>query len=432
MPRPDAQKRSLLERAFAAAVEAADPERIPADLLPPVPAGRLAVVGAGKAAGRMAKAVERHYRDVPSLEGLVIVPDGALEERDSLPRRIEVAAASHPIPDVRGVAATRRILDLVHGYGPDDQVVVVLSGGGSSLLVAPEGIDLAQKTELTRSLLRSGARIEEINTVRKHLSKVKGGRLALAASPARTTALVLSDVVGDDLSAVASGPSVADPTTFADALEVLVRYEIKAPGARRVLEQGIAGRLPETPKPGDPRLAGAATALIGNNQASLEAAAELLRDVGYEASILSSVVVGEAREVGRVHAAIARQVAERGEPFTPPCALLSGGETTVTVRAAGRGGRNSEFALGLALELPERSPIWALAADTDGRDGSEHNAGVLVTPELLTSLDRRAARASLEANDSYAVFADSGHLLVSGPTGTNVNDLRIILIDPSG
>ena len=442
----DAEQRELLERAFRAAVAAADPGRITPEMLPPVPTGRLMIVGAGKAAATMAQVVERHYGPAARLEGHVIVPNlgaagyAATNPPAAPPSRIEVALASHPTPDERGHEATRTILELVSGCGPEDEVIVLLSGGGSSLLVAPDGLELYEKVEVTEALLRSGARIEEINTVRKHLSKVKGGRLALAAHPGRVTTLVLSDVVGDDLSAVASGPTVPDPTTYADALEVLERYGIGAQAARRVLEEGRAGARPETPKPGDGRLEGVKTHLIGNNQGSLEVAARLLEDAGYHAHILSSAVVGEAREAGRVHAAIARQVLDQGQPFPQPCALLSGGETTVTVQGKGRGGRNSEFALGLALELPPHQPVWALAADTDGRDGSEANAGVFVTPRLLatinstmdsttdSTMDRRKARAALDANDSYTVFASTGHLLETGPTGTNVNDLRIILV----
>ena len=425
-------RRRLLEEAFVAAVEAADPGRLPVHLLPPPPAGRLVVVGAGKAAARMARAVERHYASAPRLEGLVVVPaspaGGVVAER---PGRVQVRSASHPTPDERGVSATRQALDLVAGCDSEDEVIVLLSGGGSSLLVAPDGVDLEEKRQLTRSLLRSGARIEEMNAVRKHLSLVKGGRLALAAAPARVTAFVLSDVVGDDLATVASGPTVADPTTFSDALEVLDRYGIEAAAARRALEEGSRGERPETPKPGDGRLGHVTTHLVGNNQASMEAAAASLEAAGYPAHILGSRMVGEAREVGRVHAAIVLQVVERGQPFAAPCALLSGGETTVTVRSAGRGGRNSEFGLGLALELPPNAPVWALAADTDGKDGSEENAGVFLTPRLLETLDRRAARASLERNDSYEVFEAADHLLTSGPTGTNVNDLRIVIIDPT-
>lgn len=398
----------------------------------------------------MAAGVERHYGSAVALEGLVVVPDGArLGDSPSGepvpapiaaaavdceggghkgPLRIEIAHASHPLPDERSVAATDRILRLVHSCGEHDRLLVLLSGGGSALLCAPDGLTLPEKVQLNDMLLGSGARIEEMNAVRKHLSRVKGGRLALAARPAPVTTLVLSDVVGDDLSSVASGPTVADPTTFADALAVLDRYRIEAPAARRALEEGRAGNRPETPKPGEPLLDRVSTFLLGNNQGSLEAAAEVLSSSGFATYILSSSLVGEAREAGKMHAAIARQAIERAQPFAAPCALVSGGETTVTVRAAGRGGRNSEFALGLALELPADAEIWALAADTDGRDGSEENAGVFISPDLLRTMVRPAARDLLDSNDSYTFFARAGHLFTSGATGTNVNDLRILLI----
>jgi glycerate 2-kinase len=391
------------------------------------------VVGAGKAAAAMAAAVETHYGPQVPLGGLVIVPDGHGDGGESgAPRRVEVAEASHPLPDERGVAATERILALVAQCGADDLVLVLISGGGSSLLCAPDGLGLAEKAELTRRLLRSGAGIGEMNRVRKHLSRVKGGRLALAAAPAPVVALVLSDVVGDDLSSIASGPTVADPSTYGEALEVLDRFGIEAPTVRTVLAEGASGARPETPKPGDPRLASVVTRLVGGNQTSLAAAAGVLAEAGFAPHILSSTIIGESREVAGVHAAIARQALARSEPFAPPCALISGGETTVTVRGNGRGGRNGEFGLALALALPEGAPVWALAADSDGIDGSEENAGVVVSPSLLATMDRHRAAALLAANDSYTFFADSRHLLVTGPTGTNVNDLRIVLLAGQG
>ena len=452
--RRDAQRvdaRTLLQRAFYAAVAAADPGRIPDGVMPEVPSGRIVVVGAGKAAAAMAAAVERHYGSSAVIEGVVIVPHrvtssgkqgpaavaaGAMEDgeggRQGL-ARIDIAHASHPLPDERSVAASERILRLVHSCGENDRLLVLLSGGGSALLCAPDGLTLSEKVQLNEQLLASGARIEEMNAVRKHLSRVKGGRLALAARPTPVTTLVLSDVVGDDLSSVASGPTVADPTTYSDALAVLDRHGIESPAARRVLEEGLAGNRPETPKPGDPLLDHVSTFLSGNNQGSLEAAVGVLSSSGFPTRILSSSIVGEAREAGKMHAAIARQVIEHGQPFAAPCALVSGGETTVTVRADGRGGRNSEFALGLALELPADAPIWALAADTDGRDGSEENAGVFISPELLSTMARPLARAQLDSNDSYPFFARADHLFTTGATGTNVNDLRILLIGhPSG
>jgi glycerate 2-kinase len=425
---PEHDPRLLLERAYQAAVAAADPAAVLNGALPAPPRGRLLVVGAGKAAAPMAAAVERHYGDEVRLGGLVIAPEAPVTQP---PRRIEVATARHPVPDGRGVAATGRLLRLVAECDGDDHVLVLVSGGGSALLCAPDGIGLDEKESLTRDLLRSGASIQEMNAVRKHLSKVKGGRLGLAAA-ASVTALVLSDVVGDDLSTIASGPTVADASTFADALAVLDRYGITAPCARALLEEGSRGERPETPKPGDGSLDHVETRLVGNNRRSLEAAARVLEDAGYRAQVLSSEVTGEASKAAAAHATMARRILSDGQPLRAPCALISGGETTVTVRGGGRGGRNSEFALALALELPPRAPLAALAADTDGIDGSEENAGVFLTPALLEHLDRKRAAALLEANDSYAFFQEAGHLLVTGPTGTNVNDLRILLIGSPG
>lgn len=416
--------RPLLSRAYRSAVAAADPALVLSGTLPGPPSGRLVVVGAGKAAAAMAQEVERHYGQGVRLEGLVITPDG----HSGTTARVEVVHASHPVPDRRGVEASERILALLAGCGSNDRVLVLVSGGGSALLCLPDGLPLSEKASLTRELLRSGADIGEMNAVRKHLSLVKGGRLALAAAPAPVTALVLSDVVGDDLSTIASGPTVTDPSSFRDALEVLDRYGVEATAARAVLEQGVRGERSETPKPGSGMLAHAETRLVGSNQRSLEAAAAAVEEAGFPAHVLSNRVVGEAREAGGVHAAIARQILDHGQPFSPPCALLSGGETTVTVRGRGRGGRNGEFALGLALGLPPGAAVHALAADTDGIDGSDDNAGVFVTPALLAAMDRPGARESLHRNDSYSFFAEADQLFVTGPTGTNVNDLRILLV----
>ncbi len=417
---PDA----LLRHAFRAAVEAADPDRVVPPALPGVPDGRLVVVGAGKAAAAMARAVERHYGPEAAVEGCVVTRYGhALATR-----RIEVREAAHPVPDEAGERATREILALVRGAGADDLVLCLLSGGGSALLTAPEGLAAPAQRTLTAALLRSGADIHEINAVRKHLSAVKGGLLAAAAWPAPLRALVISDVVGDDPSVIASGPTVADASTFADALAVLERYGVDAPAARASLERGLRGERPETPKPGDPRLARSETRVIATNQASLEAAAAVLEDAGVHAHLLANGITGEAREVGAVHAAMARQVLEWGQPFGRPCALLSGGETTVTVRGDGRGGRNAEFALATALDLPDGGEVWLLAADTDGIDGSEDNAGVLLSPAARRSMDHPAARRALASNDSYGAFEAVGALLVTGPTRTNVNDLRILLM----
>lgn len=418
-----ADARSLLTDAFHAAVAAADPARALRGHLPDPPPGRLVVVGAGKAAAAMAAAVEEHYGP-DRVEGLVITRYG----HGRPTRAIEVVEAAHPVPDEAGLRATERVLATLEGLGEDDLALCLLSGGGSSLLVAPDGIDLEVKAALTRALLRSGAGIAEMNAVRKHLSRVKGGRLAAASAPARLVALVVSDVVGDDLSAIASGPTVPDPTTFRDALAVLEAYRVEAPAARAALEAGTRGERPETPKPGDARLARATTRLVATNQGALEAAAARLRAAGLPAHLLASAVTGEAREAARVHAAIVRQVRERAQPFAAPCALLSGGETTVTVRGGGRGGRNSEFALGFALELGDLAGVHLLAADTDGIDGSEDNAGAFVGPDLFDRLPRPRARAHLADNDAHGAFAAADALFVTGPTGTNVNDLRIALV----
>jgi glycerate 2-kinase len=375
----------------------------------------------------MAQAVEDAYASLgKEVEGVVVTRYG----HGAPTRSVRVREASHPVPDEAGAEAAEEILALVAGAGAHDHVLVLLSGGGSALLCAPAaGLTLAEKGELTEALLRSGADIAEMNTVRKHLSRVKGGRLAALAAPAPLTALVVSDVVGDDLSTIASGPTVADPTSYRDALGVLERYGIDAPAARTVLREGVAGRREETPKPGDPRLATVRTHLVVTNTGSLRAAAATLAAGGVTPHLLSSDLVGEAREVGRMLAAIAAQVWRSGEPLPPPCALLSGGETTVTVRGeGGRGGRNSEGALAFALALPGEAVISALFADTDGVDGIGGHAGAFVTPRLLQGLDRAEARGALERHDSATLFAETGHLFVTGPTGTNVNDLRVVIV----
>ena len=413
----------LLEQTFFVAVDAAHPGKHLAGYLPDLPKGRVVVVGAGKAAARMAAAAEARYGpELQRLEGLVVTRHG-----HAVPtQKIAVVEAAHPVPDAAGRRATERVLELARGLGADDLLLCFISGGGSALLTAPAGITLAQKAALTHELLRSGADIAEMNTVRKHLSRVKGGRLAAAAAPARVVTLILSDVAGDSFSTIASGPTAPDATTFADALEVLDRYAVNAPAARAFLEAGARGEVPETPKPGDKAFERVSNVLVGNAQRSLEAAARFLETRGVAAHVLSSSVTGEAREAAKTHAAIARQVVQHGQPFTKPCALLSGGETTVTVRGPGRGGRNGEFALALALELDGLAGVYALAADTDGIDGSENNAGAFVTPEVLVG--RARARELLTRNDSYTFFEEARTLFVTGPTGTNVNDLRIILV----
>ncbi len=423
-----ATTRDLLQRAFEAATRAADPEAAVAPHLPPPPPrGRLVVVGMGKAAAPMARAVERHYAALGTVpEGVVVTRYGHAAPLE----HVRLLEAGHPVPDEASQAAGEALLAAVDGAGADDLVLVLVSGGGSALACAPlDGMDLPGKQAVTNELLRSGADIGEINLVRKHLSALKGGRLAARGAPARVLALVISDVVGDDLAAVASGPTVADGSGPSDALAVLDRYALGASAARRALARAADGGEGAAPRPGDPRLASVETRLIASNQASLEAARAPLEAAGYRTLVLSNAVVGEAREAGRFHAAIALQAWRHGQPAAPPLALLSGGETTVTVRGdGGRGGRNSEFALALALALPADAPVAALAADSDGIDGIGGHAGAFVTPALLQRLDRQAARAALARNDSLAVFEAADHALVTGPTRTNVNDVRVVLV----
>lgn len=417
----------LLRAMFAAAVEAALPERVLPPHLPSPPKGRTIVLGAGKASAAMARAVEDHWPG--PLEGLVVTRYG-----HGVPcQRIEIVEASHPVPDAAGRDAARRILELARSAGPDDLVLCLISGGGSALLALPaEGLTLEDKQAVNKALLASGADIGQMNIVRKHLSAIKGGRLAAAAHPARVVTLLISDVPGDDPSAIASGPTVPDPSTFAEAQAILARYRIEPPAAvRRHLEQAAE----ETPKPGDPRLAGNATVMIARPQASLEAAAAVARAAGYAPLILGDSLEGEAREVGRVIAGMALQVRQHGQPLPSPCVLLSGGETTVTVRGqGGRGGRNTEFLLGLALQLHGLPGVWAIAGDTDGIDGSEDNAGALVTPDTLERALAEGVRAAemLDRNDAWGFFAAVGDLVVTGPTFTNVNDFRAVLVEPAG
>ena len=422
-PVADTDPRALLRSLFDAAVAAADPSAIVPKCLPAPPGGRTIVVGAGKAAAAMAAAVEAHWSG--PLEGLVVTRVG----HGAPTKRIRVVEAGHPNPDAAGVAAASEILSMVRGLTSDDLVLGLISGGGSALLSLPAGkVTLADKQAITRALLKSGARIDEINTVRKHLSAIKGGRLAVAAFPARFVTLVISDVPGDDLSVIASGPTVADATTLADAREVLARYRIDVPAGAAA---HLADPANETPKPGDPRLAKVENRLIATPLDSLVAAARRAREAGYSPLILGDAIEGEARECAIVHAGIALSAARHGNPTRPPCALISGGETTVTVKGQGRGGRNAEFLLSLALALDGRDGISAIAADTDGIDGTEDNAGAFLTPDTLSralalGLDPRA---SLDDNDAYSVFAALGDLVVTGPTRTNVNDFRAIVIE---
>jgi glycerate 2-kinase len=420
------KERQLLREMFDAAIAAASPDKaVPANL-PPPPKGRTVVVGAGKAAASMARAVEAHWPADKPLSGLVVTRYG--HGLGPL-KRIEVVEAAHPIPDAAGQTAARRILDLVKGLGPDDLALCLISGGGSALLSLPApGITLTDKQALNKALLQSGANIHEINCVRKHLSAIKGGRLAVAATPAKIVSLIISDVPGDDPSVIASGPTTPDATTLADAKVVLKRYGVVAPPAVQAL---LNDSKSETPKPGDPAFARSETRIIAAPQASLEAAAELADRAGYRPLILGDAIEGEATEVGKVMAGIARQVAVHDQPAPPPCLLISGGETTVTVKGTGRGGRNVEFLLSMALELDGRSRIFAIAGDTDGVDGAEEVAGALITPDSLERARRLGlnARASLADNDAHGFFRALGDQVVTGPTLTNVNDFRAILID---
>jgi hydroxypyruvate reductase len=401
---------------FKAAIAAADPAvRVP-PFLPAPPKGRTIVVGAGKASAAMAQAVEQHWRG--SLSGLVITRYG-----HGVPcRNIEIVEASHPVPDANGRDAAVRMGKLVTGLSADDLVLCLISGGGSALLAAPAaGLTLEDKQNVNRQLLASGAPIGEMNCVRKHLSALKGGRLAAAAYPAAVVSLIISDVPGDDPAVVASGPTVPDPTTREDALAILRKYKFALPAyVWAFLETPAA----ETPKPGDPRFARVRTEMIAAPAQSLAAAAKLAREAGYRVIDLGDRVEGEAREVGREQAALAAST-------TGPAIILSGGETTVTVKGKGRGGRNAEFALALSLGLAGKSNISALAGDTDGIDGSEDNAGALVRPDTLSRARAKGldAAALLANNDAYSFFAALGDLVVTGPTRTNVNDFRAILVE---
>ena len=411
----------LLKQLFDAAVAAASPDSCLPGKLPPAPEGRTVVVGAGKAAASMAAVVERHW-ETP-LSGLVITRYG-----HGLPlERIEVVEAGHPVPDDAGRKATARIMQAVSGLTTDDLVLCLISGGGSALLTLPApGVSLDDKKATTRALLRSGASIQEINCVRKHLSAIKGGRLAAMCAPARVVTLMISDVPGNDPSSIASGPTVPDPTTREDALAVLRKYDIVGPGSvMEHLERGAD----ETPKPGDPCFDNTRHDIVARPQDALEAAAAMAETRGYRSLILGDLE-GEARDVALVHAGIARQVVRHGQPCGAPCVLLSGGETTVTVRGNGRGGRNAEFALALAISLDGLPGVYALAADTDGIDGTEDNAGCVVGPDTLVKARAVGvdAKARLADNDGYGFFEAVEGLIGTGPTRTNVNDFRAVLV----
>ncbi|MBT5894332.1 MAG: glycerate kinase [Rhodospirillaceae bacterium] len=412
--------RALLQQLFEAAVAAADPAVCLASHLPAKPKGRTLVLGAGKAAASMARAVEDNWQG--DIDGLVVTRYG-----HAVPtRRIEVVQAAHPVPDAAGEAAAGRILTAATGLGAEDLLLVLISGGGSSLLSLPSpGLSLADKQAVNEALLRSGAPIDQMNVVRKHLSAIKGGWLAAAAAPAQVFSLLISDVPGDDPAIIASGPTVADPSTFAQARDILAQYDITPPPA---VARHLAAAALETPKPGDPRLENCRTTLIATPAQSIAAAARLAGAAGYTVELLGDDLEGEARELGAQHGELALNRRNAGRAV----ALLSGGETTVTVRGNGRGGRNVEYLAGLALALGGATGISAMAGDTDGIDGTEDNAGAFVLPDSLA----RAAAAGLEPgtllanNDAYGLFSGLDDLLICGPTLTNVNDFRAILIDP--
>ena len=414
--------RAFLRLMFDAAVGAAMPAQCVAQNLPAKPKGRTLVVGTGKASAAMAQALERSW-DGP-LAGLIVTRYG-----HAVPcKYIEIVEAAHPVPDDAGTNGARRMLDMMRGLSKDDLVIALISGGGSALLSLPaEGISVEDKRAVNRALLKCGAPIADMNCVRKHLSAIKGGRLAAAAYPARVVSLVISDVPGDDLAAVGSGPTVADPTTFAEARAIIAKYGIDAPPAViRHLERGAD----ETPKPGDPRLQNVETKLIASPQKSLEAAAVIARKSGIAPLILGDSLEGEAREVGIVMAGIALQARRFGQPLASPCVLISGGETTVTVQGTGAGGRNVEFLLSLAVKLNGADNITAIAADTDGVDGAREVAGAFVTPDTLArarALGIDPAK-SLSNNDGHGFFASLGDQIITGPTLTNVNDFRAIFV----
>ncbi len=414
--------RELLQKMFAAAVEAAQPAHCIPRFLPAAPGGRLVVIGAGKASAAMARAVEDHWPG--ELSGLVVTRYGY-----NVPcRRIEIVEAAHPVPDAAGLAAAGRLLQTVAGLTADDLVLCLISGGGSALLPLPlPGLTLDDEQTVSRALLKSGATISEMNCVRRHLSAIKGGRLAAACHPARVLNLLISDVPGDNPIDIASGPTVADPTTCADALAIIRRHRIAVPPPVLDILQGGGG---ESVKPGDALLAGVETRLIATPQLALEAAAAAAREAGLPAYILGDAIEGEARDVGKAFAGIALQVANRGQPFSRPCVLLSGGETTVTVRGQGRGGRNVEFLLALGIALDGQANVHALAGDTDGVDGLEETAGAYLAPDSLARAWALGInpRESLDNNDGHGFFGALGDSIVTGPTLTNVNDFRAILV----
>jgi glycerate 2-kinase len=428
------QPNEFLAALYQAAVKRALPLHNTAAYLPTPPKGRTVVLGAGKAGGAMAQAVEALWPADKPLSGLVVTRYGHTPSRPAgVPERIEVVEASHPVPDAAGLAAAERILALTQGLTADDLVLCLISGGGSALLTLPaDGLTLEDKQRINKDLLNSGAGIGEMNCVRKHLSRIKGGRLAAACAPAQVVTLTISDVPGDDPSVIASGPTVPDVTTCADAWAILQRYKIEVPAA---IEAALKAGALETPKP-SPAWDKQPVHLIATPQQSLDAAAELARAAGLNAYVLSDELEGESREVGKVHAALARAAAHGKGPFQKPCVILSGGETTVTIRKQapgtpkGRGGRAGEFCLGLAVALQAQHNVWAIAADTDGIDGIEDNAGARVSPDTLARAEAAGVKAAdcLDRNDAYGFFDAVGDLVVTGPTHTNVNDFRAMLV----
>jgi glycerate 2-kinase len=428
------QPNEFLAALYQAAVKRSLPLHNTAAYLPLPPKGRTLVLGAGKAGGAMAQAVEALWPADKPMSGLVVTRYGHTPPRPAgVPERIEVVEASHPVPDAAGLAAAERILALTQGLTADDLVLCLISGGGSALLTLPaDGLTLEDKQRINKDLLNSGAGIGEMNCVRKHLSRIKGGRLAAACAPAQVVTLTISDVPGDDPSVIASGPTVPDVTTCADAWAILQRYKIEVPAA---IEAALKAGALETPKP-SPAWDKQPVHLIATPQQSLDAAAELVRAAGLNAYVLSDELEGESREVGKVHAALARAAARGMGPFQKPCVILSGGETTVTIRKQapgtpkGRGGRAGEFCLGLAVALQAQPNVWAIAADTDGIDGIEDNAGARVSPDTLARAEATGVKAAdcLDRNDAYRFFDAVGDLVVTGPTHTNVNDFRAMLV----
>jgi glycerate 2-kinase len=440
LPSPQTDPRGFLRALFDAAVAQAVPGPEIAAFLPAPPKGRTLVLGAGKAGGAMAAAVDAAWPKHAPMSGLVVTRyDYVPPAYKATPGRIEVVEAAHPVPDEAGRRAAKRIAELTRGLTPDDLVLCLISGGASSLLAMPaEGLTLEQKQAINKALLRSGAAIDEMNCVRKHLSAIKGGRLAAMCAPAPVVTLLISDVPGDSPQVIGSGPTVPDATTCADALRILARYRIDVPAAARA---GLESGALETPKPGDARFDGHRVHMIATPQQSLEAAAALARRAGIGVHVLSDEMEGESREVGKVHAALARYVVRHGAPFARPCVILSGGETTVTVAGPGdgprgpgtrpgQGGRATEFLLGCAIALQGEPGVHVLAGDTDGIDGVEDNAGAIVTPSTLARAQAAGLKPAeyLDANDAYNFFKPLGDLVVPGPTFTNVNDFRALLI----